>query len=176
MKNISLCLLLVAVPVFAADQKADEENDKPAIYRSTDSQGNPVFSDQPSRDAERIELKEPNRTPAVTPKAKPAKKKTSSPQASYQVTISSPEDDSFIVNGLLPTSVSIKVTPPVLPKHKIEFLLDGESISIGSAYSTTIERLRPGSHQISARIVDQQGEVLGQPDSVRVTAQWPGNH
>ncbi|WP_372810346.1 DUF4124 domain-containing protein [Litorivivens sp.] len=173
-KRISLALCtLLAFSLCQAEPPKAEEDSGPLIFRSEDSQGNPVFSDQPSRDAQRVNLKDTNRTPAVQPQAKPPKKQKSA-SSSYKVIFLEPADGDFFANGLQPVSVSINVSPPVLPKHQIEFLLDGASIALGSNYTTTIERLRPGAHQISARVVDKKGRVVGSPASIEVTAQWPG--
>lgn len=159
----------------AGPSGAEQSDDGTTIYRSKDSRGNPVFSDQPSRDAEPVQLKEVNRTPAVTPQPKSAKSKPGKKgDNDYQVTFLEPVDGQFFANGLQPVSVSINISPPVLPKHQIEFLLNGESIAQGSSYSTTIDRLRPGAHQISAQVIDNAGNILGEPGTIEVTAQWPG--
>ena len=173
-----LSLLLILPLLGYAEQPAidinSDQNDT-TIYRSKDSRGNPVFSDQPSRDAEQAQPKEVNRTPAVTPQARPDKPKPEDVEDSdYRITFLEPTDGQFFANGLVPVNVSINVSPPVLPKHRIEFLLNGESIAQGSSYSTTIDRLHPGAHQIGARVIDKAGNILGNPGSIDVTAQWPG--
>ncbi len=177
--NRRLYGLLLVLPLlgFAAEPAiaADPSEDGTTIYRSKDSRGNPVFSDQPSRDAEQVKLKEVNRTPAVTPQPRSTKPNTKeSGDNDYRVTFLEPTDGQFFANGLQPINVSINVSPPVLPKHQIEFLLNGESIAQGSSYSTTIDRLRPGAHQISAQVIDKTGKILGEPGNIEVTAQWPG--
>lgn len=164
---------LFTPPLQAADDA--EEDSGPLIYRSTDKHGNTIFSDEPSKDAQRIRLNNTNRTPSVEPRARPKPAPDDAEQDGYRVTITTPQNESFIPNGLLPTEISINVDPPVLPKHRIEYLLNGERHAIGSSYSATIPRLTPGSHQISARIVDSDDNVIGEPDTVHVTTQWPGS-
>ncbi|MBB3048479.1 hypothetical protein FHR99_002753 [Litorivivens lipolytica] len=175
MKTLT-ALLFTALLAFTAQAAPEPEDDGPVIYRSTDAQGRPVFSDQPSRDAERVNVKEPNRTPAVRPRPRP-EPKTSTPDndsSGYEVQITNPSEGQFVRNGLLGINVSANVHPPMLPKHQLEFLHNGNSVSKGSSYTARIERLTPGGHQISARVLDRDGNVLGQSAPVSVTAQWPG--
>lgn len=168
-------MLMAIMPVSAALADANRKSDGTIIYRSTDEQGQTVFSDQPSQGAEQVEVKKPNRAPAVKPTPRPDKKKTDTYGSGYEVTITHPADGDFIANGLLGTSVSATVNPPLLPKHQLEFLHNGESLGTGSSYQTRIERLTPGGHQISARVLDRDGKVLGQSDITSITSQWPGS-
>ncbi len=168
-------ILMATMAASAALADANKKSDGTVIYRSTDEQGQTVFSDQPSRGAEQVEVKEPNRTPAVKPTPRPDKKKADPYNSGYTVTITHPADGDFIANGLRGTQVSATVNPPLLPKHQLEFLHNGESLGAGPSYQTRIERLTPGGHQISARVLDRDGKVLGQSDVTSITAQWPGS-
>lgn len=158
---------------FAGGLLADES--APGIYRSKDKHGNAVFSDRQSDSAERIELQDTNRTPALTPRPRAKKAESRDEGAGYVVKIVQPADGSVIPNGLVPTQVSVSVHPPLLPKHRLEFLLDGESLIVGSSQRHTINRLKPGSRQISARVLDADGQPLGKAGSVSVMAHWPGS-
>lgn len=148
---------------------------EPGIYRSKDRHGNTVFTDQPGDNAERVELQDTNRTPAVTPRPPKEKAAKKDQRSGYVVSFVQPQDNSVVPNGLLPTTVSVMIDPALLPKHKLEFLLDGESLTVGSVQHHTIDRLTPGGHQITARVVDADGRPLGKAGSVKVTAYWPGN-
>ncbi len=173
--RLSALILLATMVAGAALADANKKGDGTVIYRSTDEQGQTVFSDQPSQGAEQVEVKEPNRAPAVKPTPRPEKKKTDTYGSGYEVTITHPADGDFIANGLLGTNVSATVNPPLLPKHQLEFLHNGESLGAGSSYQTRIDRLTPGGHQISARVLDRDGKILGQSDITSITAQWPGS-
>ena len=169
MKQIPvLIILFTLVGSLAADDEA------PGIYRSKDRNGNAVFSDRPDDNAERIELQDTNRTPAVTPQPRSKKAENKNKGANYVVSIVQPQNNAVIANGLRPTVVSVDVNPPLLPKHKVEFLLNGERLGTGSRQEYTISRLRPGPHQITAQVVDDEGEPLGEAGSVNVTVYWPG--
>ncbi len=167
-------ILSVIVALGLAGSLTADDSDS-GIYRSKDRQGNTVFTDQPGDNAERVELQDTNRTPAVTPR--PARKKSAKkdPGSGYVVSFVEPEDNAVVPNGLIPTTFSVTIDPPLLPKHKLEFLLDGESLVVGPAQHHTIDRLTPGGHQITAQVVDADGKPLGEAGSVRVTAYWPGN-
>lgn len=167
-------LYIITLLCFAGGLLADEP--APGIYRSKDKNGNTVFTDQPSNNAERIELQDTNRTPAVAPRPRAKKPESKDKGSGYRVEIVQPADKGVVPNGLIPTQVSVNVDPPLLPKHRVEFLLDGVSQQLGSSQQHTITRLSPGSHQISVRVVDADGEPLGEAGLVSVTALWPGNN
>ena len=167
-----ISMLLIAG--FATVLVAEEEGS--GIYRSKDRQGNTVFTDRPGEDAERVELREPNVTPAVKPRPRPAKKAAKDGEAAYEVVILSPADRAIVPNGRLPTQVSVEVNPPLLPKHSVEYLLDGTSLGVLGGQQYTIDRLTPGSHEITVRVVDRDGAPVGRSDTVNITAYWPGRN
>ncbi|MFT5032445.1 MAG: hypothetical protein ACI9OO_000376 [Bacteroidia bacterium] len=166
-------LCLSTILCFAGSLLADESG--PGIYRSKDKRGHTVFTDQHSDDAERIELQDTNRTPALVPRPRASKAKPKGEGSGYRVEIVQPANNSVVPSGLVPTQVSVNIDPPLLPKHRVQFLLDGESLLVSSSQQHTIKRLKPGSHQISVRVVDADGESLGEAGAVTVTAYWPGN-
>ncbi len=173
--RLSSLILLATIVAGATLADANKKGDGTIIYRSTDEQGQTVFSDRPSHGAEQVKVKEPNRAPAVTPTSRPEKKKADTYGSGYEVTITHPADGDFIVNGLRGTHVSATVNPPLLPKHQLEFLHNGESLGAGSSYQIRIDRLTPGGHQISARVLDRDGKILGQSGITSITAQWPSS-
>lgn len=169
MKRLLACLLLFSTCVASGSEA-------PAIYRSTDEYGNPSFSDQPGPNADRVDVGKTNRTPPVEPRARPEPREEGEEDPSqYVLTIEQPANNSVIANGLIPTDIVVNVTPPLLPNHRITFALDGEMLTSSHATRHTISRLTPGSHQISAQVVDSEDRPLSEPHTARVTAYWPGN-
>ncbi len=170
--KIFISMLLIAG--FATVLIAEEE--RGGIYRSKDRQGNTVFTDRPGEDAERVDLREPNVTPAVKPRPRTEKKAAKDSEAAYEVVILSPADRAIVPNGRLPTQVSVEVNPPLLPRHSVEYLLDGKSLGILAGQQYTIDRLTPGAHEITVQVVDRDGAPVGRSDSVTITAYWPGRN
>ena len=169
MKRLLACLLLFSTCVASGSEA-------PAIYRSTDEYGNPSFSDQPGPDANRVEVGKTNRTPPVEPTARPkARDKAAEEAYEYVLTIEQPADNAVVANGLIPTDVVVNIVPPLLPNHRVTFALDGETVASSHATRHTLSRLTPGAHQISAQVVDSEDRPLSEPQSVKVTAYWPGN-
>lgn len=169
MKTVLACLLLFTCTAWGSEA--------PVIYRSTDEYGNPSFSDQPGPNANPVDVGNTNRTPPVTPRTRPEPDDESEADAyEYVLTIAQPADNSVVANGLIPTDVAVNVTPPLLPNHRITFALDGETQTSSHSTRHTLSRLTPGSHQISAQVVDNEDRPLSEPHTVQVTAYWPGNN
>lgn len=145
------------------------------IYRSTDSQGNPVFSDTPQKGGQRIDLPPPNTTPAVTPETKPpAPEKPAASEDIPAISITQPADGAVLANGLMGADVSLSLDRPLPPGYQIEFRLDGKVLQKGRQTHTSIPHLNRGQRLISARLLDPKNRVIHQDES-RITVYWPNN-
>lgn len=150
---IALCLLLgVSQSVLAQ------------VYTYIDADGNRVFTDQPHRNAKKVEIAptnrvdQPTKAPSRASKGKPA----ASPIFHYQLLrILAPEPDSTIrdIEGNL--NVTVSNDPELQPDHLYRLLLDskpyGEPTRSPVFPLTNIDR---GTHQLSVEIIDQYGRVL----------------
>lgn len=150
---IALCLLLgVSQSVLAQ------------VYTYIDADGNRVFTDQPHRNAKKVEIAptnrvdQPTKAPSRVSKPKPA----ASPIFHYQLLrILAPEPDSTIrdIEGNL--NVTVSNDPELQPDHLYRLLLDskpyGEPTRSPVFPLTNIDR---GTHQLSVEIIDQYGRVL----------------
>lgn len=134
------------------------------VYTYIDANGNRVFTDQPHRNAKKVEIAptnrvdQPTKTPSRASKAKPA----ASPIFHYQLLrILAPEPDSTIrdIEGNL--NVTVSNDPELQPDHLYRLLLDskpyGEPTRSPVFPLTNIDR---GTHQLSVEIIDQYGRVL----------------
>ena len=151
--TIALCLLLgVSQSVLAQ------------VYTYIDADGNRVFTDQPHRNAKKVEIAptnrvdQPTKAPSRVSKPKPA----ASPIFHYQLLrILAPEPDSTIrdIEGNL--NVTVSNDPELQPDHLYRLLLDskpyGEPTRSPVFPLTNIDR---GTHQLSVEIIDQYGRVL----------------
>ena len=134
------------------------------VYTYIDANGNRVFTDQPHRNAKKVEIAptnrvdQPTKAPSRASKAKPA----ASPIFHYQLLrILAPEPDSTIrdIEGNL--NVTVSNDPELQPDHLYRLLLDskpyGEPTRSPVFPLTNIDR---GTHQLSVEIIDQYGRVL----------------
>ena len=150
---VALCLL------FSMSQTVLAE-----VYTYVDADGNRVFTDQPHRNAKKVDIAPTNRVaqptnaPSRVSKAKPAAR----PIFHYQLLrILAPEPDSTIrdIEGNL--NVTVSNEPELQPGHLYRLLLDSKSYGEPTRSPvfplTNIDR---GTHQLSVEIIDEYGRVL----------------
>lgn len=150
---IALCLLLgVSQSVLAQ------------VYTYIDADGNRVFTDQPRRNAKKVEIAptnrvdQPTKAPSRASKAKPA----ASPIFHYQLLrILAPEPDSTIrdIEGNL--NVTVSNDPELQPDHLYRLLLDSKPYGEPTRSPVfPLKNIDRGTHQLSVEIIDQYGRVL----------------
>lgn len=150
--RLTIGLLLLAFMGFAAAE---------TVYKSVDENGNIIFTDKPSKDAEEIKLQElqtiKNPNPAKhTPRPKQPKHK-----ALYKTfLVSSPADNAGIRSNAGNVSISLSLLPPLRPGHKIIIAMDGKEVSNGSNNSVSLQNLDRGTHNIAASVVDEKGKQM----------------
>jgi hypothetical protein len=170
MSRIAATILLVCLAGTGAAQQEQE------VYRSTDEQGTPSFSDKPERpDSEQIEL----RGPSVVPAPKGAQInfdfKQPEPKVKYnKVEITSPENDAVVYIRTTNIAIQAKVSPPVRNDkgHRLQITLDGEVLVEGTS-SYTLDDAHRGTHTLTARIVDKEGRTVAESDPVKVHIKKP---
>lgn len=151
---------LVFLVFFASGLMAD-------VYRSVDENGNVVFTDQPSPDAELIEVDE-----LQTIQPPPAGKfeytpKPAKPQPRYTaLDIVSPEHDSAIRDNGGNVTVNIRTNPALQGADKLVLYLDGEEIILGNATTKSFSGLDRGTHQLRAAIKDENDRIQLSSNSV----------
>jgi hypothetical protein len=150
---IALCALLSLTPAVSAE-----------VYTYVDAEGNRVFTDQPRRNAKKVDIAPTNRVaqPTNTPSRASRTKPAPSPIFRYQLLrILAPEPDSTIreIQGNL--NVTVTNDPELQPGHLYQLLLDGLPYAAPTRSPvfplTNIDR---GTHQLSVEIVDGNGRVL----------------
>ncbi len=152
---ISIFCLLVALSATAE------------VYRSVDENGNVVFTDKPSPDAELIEVDELQtiQPPSVgdfeytPPPVKPKSKYT-------EVSITSPQNDAAIRNNGGNVTVNIATKPGLQANDHLVLYLDGKEIMLGKATAKAFSGLDRGSHQLRAAVKDADGRIQLSSSSV----------
>lgn len=141
------------------------------VYMQTDSQGNTVYSDKPTNTAVKLNLPTTNggtptpSTPTTVTVTTPASTTPSTttviikkPYTTFALT--APADQATIQNQ--PTiPVDITIDPALQEGDKIQVYLDGVAWGPAGA-STHFEFTAPdrGTHQISAKLIDNNAQVL----------------
>jgi hypothetical protein len=150
---VALCLL------FSVSQTVMAQ-----VYTYIDANGNRVFTDQPHRNAKKVEIAptnrvdQPTKAPSRASKAKPA----ASPIFHYQLLrILAPEPDSTIrdIEGNL--NVTVSNDPELQPDHLYRLLLDSKPYGEPTRSPVfPLKNIDRGTHQLSVEIIDQYGRVL----------------
>jgi len=137
------------------------------IYKRVNPDGTVVFSDEPTQDAELINVKPIQTIPFPKVKTTP-----SQPQASQQdknsskyisVTITQPLHDEAIRknNGVINVSIAVKPKLNNAVGHLIYLTLDGKDIAKPTSSTTfTLNNVDRGSHTLVATIRDKNGKII----------------
>lgn len=170
MKRLLMILLpaaLAAGPVAASE-----------IYRTTDEDGNVVFTDDPpSDDAEPVEL-DPLTTVKPVEGDPDGASSTSQPEEEPDtpsngiagISIAYPENEKGIRHngGNIPFEVALEPEGATLPRgHQVEIILDGEVRGRAASTEVTVSTVERGPHTVRARIIDNAGKTRYESDSVK---------
>jgi hypothetical protein len=159
--------------VFAAVTFVSSSGLSAAVYKSVDSQGNVVYTDEPGGDAKPVKL-----PPLSTVPAPRYKSSTQSPMdlepsavANYQkISIVSPTQDATLRDntGAVPVDVVVEPALNSVAGHRFRYYLDGQAqgkpTESGQISFANLDR---GSHTVEAAVVDNAGRELIRSGSVQ---------
>lgn len=154
---MKILIYILLYSVFIYPVQADD------IYKSVDKEGNVIFSDKPSEDAERIRIDKvqtiENPNPAEF-KYEPKQKKQEG--SIYQVTINNPADNSELRENIGLVKVNVSVLPELdIGNGDILVLyLDGNKMQEGTSGQFEVENVDRGTHTVTVAIQDRAGEEL----------------
>lgn len=160
----ALILLLALVPGLVA---AGE------IYRSTDEEGNPLFTDDPpDDDAEPVEL-DPITSVPPPETGDGAEGQQGSGGSSggdgqggpayHGISITYPPADQAVRHngGLVPVRVALEPEDARLAEgHQVEILLDGDVRASGASLQVSVSAVARGPHTVRARVIDATGATV----------------
>lgn len=159
-------LMLAVTPAFA-----DE------IYRTTDEDGNVLFTDEPpSDDAEPVDLEPLTTVPAQEPPAAAGEAGPGEPPGAgadtvYEgVRIAYPPADQAVRHerGRVPVRVDLLPEGAGLAEgHTVVVVLDGREHGAGHATEVTLGPLERGPHRARARVLDRNGSVVAESPTIR---------
>lgn len=137
------------------------------VYTYVDAEGNRVFTDQPRKNARRVDIAPSNSTSGSPPRTTVQKR---APQASTQVQpmfrydllrILVPEPDASIRSTPGDLIVTVTSDPALQQGHSYRLLLDGKAIgTAGRSPVFPLHNVDRGTHQLAVEIIDQSGRVL----------------
>jgi len=142
------------------------------IYKTLDEDGNVVFTDVAPKDQTKaitVETQntyspEATETPSASGRQPVAPEQEEAPAAVMydQIAILAPQNDEPIRENT--GNVTVVVTSnPALDSgrgHVMQILVDGQAAARGQSNSVALTNLDRGTHQITAQIVDSNGQVL----------------
>jgi len=151
-----------------------------AVYRTTDAQGNVVFTDSPPANAtpaDRVEIRPTNtvQPPQIPPR--PASENTPNAGmdvALYTLTITEPANETTFPMGPGDFSVSVNVSPTLGSAENLQLFIDGApqgKPQRGSTWSLT--NVNRGQHDLTVGVIDDSGKTLAISEPVRVFVMRP---
>jgi len=150
------------------------------IYKSTDAQGNVVFTDKPPAEGtqrEEVKLQRLNTQPAPDLSNTPALRDTA-PEATMEptVTITLPTDQTVIPMGQGDFVVEAKATPPLVYGEQLLLHLDG--VPAGAPQPSgrwPLTNVLRGGHTLSVLRLNAAGAVVAQSSPVNIQVMRPFN-
>lgn len=155
MSTLAFGMLLASGVSMAAD-----------IYTYTDAQGNRVFTDQPHKNAKRVDVAPTNNMTGTPPtrsvKLSPTSPARVKPAARYELLrILVPEPDATLRNMEGNLIVTVSSDPALQEGHAYRLLLDGQPVAEpGRSPVFALNNIDRGTHQLSVEILDQNGQLL----------------
>ena len=148
------------------------------IYRTTDEQGNVVFTDTPpagAGPAEAVELQQINTTPAPPTRTAPQAEQQPEEEASpLSVSIVNPAPETSIPMGPGNFSVDAKVAPGLGSDESLQLYID--SVPWGGPQRETswaLTNIFRGAHDLTVAVINGEGEQLANSDPIRVFVHRP---
>lgn len=143
------------------------------VYRSTNDQGNMVFSDRPVMQGEQVEvpslsvvpLPEAHNAIGSEPDAEPERgAQASFDKASFMAysafEIRSPRNEQTLPSGFAGNlEVEFSIEPALRERHRVRLLLDGNSQVTRHGEIFELANLERGAHVIQAELLDAEGHV-----------------
>ncbi len=158
MNRLALLLLFVALPVLAAQTG----------YRIVHPDGTVEYTDQPPAEngAETVPLPDVQTFEAPPPPAMERPEATAPKQNepgvfeynSLEVVQPHPGEHVWVSQWEAP--VVLDLSPGLAPEHEIVVTVDGSVVARGTRTRFSVSPIYRGEHRISARVVDQSGDVL----------------
>lgn len=153
-KSITVLLLILTLPLLAVE-----------VYKSVDQRGNTVFSDQPSDNAEKIEVKDVMTIPAL--EQQPAQRQDAKPEERYTgLVITTPINDETYFRSEGDFIVSVQTQPGLYRGDTIVLYLNSNEFLSGRSLTYSIPELDRGTYQLRVAIKDASDKIIKSSETV----------
>ncbi len=162
-----LLLALVSHVALAEETKPATDDSEKKVFRSVGPNGEVIFSDQPSKGAQEIDIPPPasntyqpvpvpNFTPYVPP-SKPTNHNSANNYSLFYVSFPGKEETLWADTGEV--TIQLMIEPGLQPGHGLVYILDGQAIPHNglSLLQTNVAR---GEHKVSVEIRDNTGTMV----------------
>lgn len=152
------------------------------VYKSVDENGNVIFTDQPSENAEKIHIKEVQTIETRKPQSEEtAPVEAGSDEGSEQdaeagpeytsVSITSPANDSAIRANDGNITISAAVLPSLKADagHQLALYMDSKLVSAGPGTQFSLSNVDRGTHNFSVAVIDKEGKELIRSAATSIT-------
>lgn len=135
------------------------------IYTYVDAEGNRVFTDQPHKNAKRVDIT-PTNNMSSTPRTRDVKASPVQPKPKamfrYQLLrILAPEPDAALRSMEGNLIVTVTNEPALQEGHRYVLLLDNQPVAApGRSPVFTLSNIDRGTHQLSVEIYDELGRLV----------------
>ena len=169
-KTHLLCTALLAIVTATMSVSTAAQTN---VYKSVNKEGIVEYSDQPTKGAEQIKVKNP--TSVTLPKSSDVFKSSGSNQNTestntYQsIVITQPANDSAFNSGSGQVSISSETTPSLKNDHSIQLMVDGTKYNSNKSGSFSLSNVDRGTHQVQVNVVDEAGNTLISSDITTFT-------
>lgn len=143
------------------------------VYKTTDAEGRPIFTDQATEGAEEIEIKEPTTFPGAAfaeeyGELTPTRPEEAGTFQYRNLSILSPTDNESIRDNAGNLTIAIGVDPPLASNHELHVVMDGQVVQqVNASAPISLAEVDRGTHQVHLRVVEkgtsrivQEGEAV----------------
>ena len=144
------------------------------VYITRDKDGNPIFSDQPSSNAEKIIIEDVQIIPKThtQPSVLPGPETKVKELPKYnEITIVSPKNDESIRDNTGALSIQVSLSPELRGNDVIALYMDGDVVSEGRQLTFNLSNIDRGTHVFQAAVKSTNGKKVIESDSVKVHLQ-----
>ncbi len=140
------------------------------IYKIVDENGNVIFTDKATYDAEKIEVEDVQtikQAPLTSNASSKIKKNFSSSNELYQAfSVVKPANGEGYRNNAGTVNIQLSLQPSLIRGHSVLIKLDGEQISKGTSLSAKLTNMERGEHTLTAQVLSSNGKVIISATSV----------
>jgi hypothetical protein len=150
------------------------------VYRTTDENGNVIFTDKPPHsNAEEVTINPTNTTPATevrveTPEAESPVEEETDEAADYRVVVTAPEDGGTIPMGTGSFTVIASVSPGLEDGETLQLLMNGTANGEPQRQNSwDLVNMRRGEHSVVVARYDTEGNVQASSEAVHILVLRP---